>query len=233
MLHNTIGERLRRMMAEHGFSAAQLAKNANVKPSFIYDIINGKSTNPSIVKLAHIANVLNINISLLIGNEPENYSARSHTLRSKKYRLECERNHSNDYVTIAGLLVQTSHNGKSVIAADERRNFHLFCKHWIQNHLQVSPFDLRLLFVPGDNMEPTLGAGDIILVDTTKRHPSPVGIFVLFDGFGLIVKRLESISNTTPPIIRIISDNLQYSTYERVMDELHIIGRVVWFARAL
>lgn len=82
-------------------------------------------------------------------------------------------------------------------------------------------------------MEPSLCAGDMILIDITKKSPTPPGIFVLFDGFGLVTKRLEFISNTNPPAIRIISDNAQYSAYERTIDELHIIGRVVWFAREL
>jgi phage repressor protein C with HTH and peptisase S24 domain len=37
----------------------------------------------------------------------------------------------------------------------------------------------------------------------------------------------------TPQMPRISSENSAYSSYQRRIDEVHIIGRVVWFARRL
>jgi phage repressor protein C with HTH and peptisase S24 domain len=34
-------------------------------------------------------------------------------------------------------------------------------------------------------------------------------------------------------MLRISSENSAYSSYQRRIDEVHIIGRVVWFARRL
>ena len=61
--------------------------------------------------------------------------------------------------------------------------------------------------------------------------PPPPGIFVLFDGMGLVAKRLENIPNDDPPKVRVIPDNTFYSAYERTADEVNIIGRIRWFAR--
>lgn len=227
-LHTQIGKRLRLLMAERGLSATQLAKNADVKPSFIYDVIHGKSTNPSVVKLSQIAAAMEVDIaSLLMEEQP--VTASSH--RPRKLQLDTERN--DNYVTISSILVEASMGGGTIVTSEEQGKPYYFRQEWIRDRLGVTHDDLRMIFVRGDSMEPTLCAGDMILIDITKKSPTPPGIFVLFDGFGLVAKRLEFISNTTPPAIRIISDNAQYSAYERTIDELHIIGRVVWFAREM
>ena len=54
-------------------------------------------------------------------------------------------------------------------------------------------------------MMPTLHDGDIVLVG--RRTPTPPGVFVLYDGMGLVAKRVEHITNSDPPRVRIISDN--------------------------
>lgn len=82
-------------------------------------------------------------------------------------------------------------------------------------------------------MTPTLNSGDVVLVDTSRRMPTPPGIFVLHDGMGLVAKRLEHIPNSDPPQVRIVSDNPHYPPYERLVDEMNIIGRIRWFAREM
>ena len=90
---------------------------------------------------------------------------------------------------------------------------------------------LKLLSVSGDSMSPTLEDGDLVMIDTGRHMPSPPGIFILDDGVGLVAKRVDAIPNTTPPQLRLSSDNPAYSNYQRRLDEVHIVGRVVWFAR--
>ena len=53
------------------------------------------------------------------------------------------------------------------------------------------------------------------------------------DGLGVVVKRLEHVMGTEPPRLRISSDNDRHQSYERTLDEVNIIGRVVWVARRL
>jgi phage repressor protein C with HTH and peptisase S24 domain len=89
------------------------------------------------------------------------------------------------------------------------------------------------MHVEGDSMTPTLVDGDIVLVDTARKIPTPPGIFVLHDGMGLVAKRLEHIPQSDPPRVRIISDNSFYQPYECTADEVNIIGRIRWFAREM
>jgi len=87
--------------------------------------------------------------------------------------------------------------------------------------------ELRIITVIGDSMEPTLLPGQRILVDTGDRKPSPPGIFVVWDGLGLVVKRIQLLPHSEPPRVKIASDNAKYDPYERAIDEAYIQGRVI------
>ena len=76
-----------------------------------------------------------------------------------------------------------------------------------------------------------LASGDRIVVDTNQRVPVPSGIFVVWDGLGLVAKRVEHVPNSDPPKVIIKSVNPDDQTYERDAEEVRIVGRVVWSAR--
>lgn len=90
-----------------------------------------------------------------------------------------------------------------------------------------------MLEIPSDSMEPVLYAGDQVLINVARRTPSPPGIFVVHDGFGLVAEQLELTPNSDPPEITLTSANRRYPPYRRHIDEITIIGRVVWFGRRL
>ena len=89
------------------------------------------------------------------------------------------------------------------------------------------PGSIRVIKVIGDSMAPTLRPGTWVMVDLRDRHPSPPGIFVVWDGLGLVIKRVEFVPCTDPPTVRILSDNAHYRACERALDEAHIQGRVI------
>jgi phage repressor protein C with HTH and peptisase S24 domain len=72
-----------------------------------------------------------------------------------------------------------------------------------------------------------------ILVDTSQRVPVPPGIFVIWDGMGIVAKRIDHVPHSEPPKIVIKSINPEYQTYERDGEEVNIVGRVIWAARRL
>jgi phage repressor protein C with HTH and peptisase S24 domain len=63
--------------------------------------------------------------------------------------------------------------------------------------------------------------------------PVSPGIFAIWDGMGLVAKRIEHEPNSDPPMLVIKSVNPEYQTYQRMAEEVHIIGRVVWTSRRL
>jgi phage repressor protein C with HTH and peptisase S24 domain len=217
---NVIGARLKIEMRKRGLSSSELARRADVLTSFLYDIISGKSANPSTVKLARVADALGISLHSLVSGEGGSEHAQHSQLPS-------------DCVTIPRITVTASAGGGNVVTREEADEFYYFREQWIRSKLGARVDDLRMLYVSGDSMEPTLCHQDIILVDTSRTLPTPPGVFVLFDGLGLVVKRLEYVAHPEMPRLRIISDNTQYSTYERAIADVKVIGRVVWFAREI
>lgn len=96
--------------------------------------------------------------------------------------------------------------------------------------LGVRPAAASMIRVEGDSMEPTLADGDEILVDSDRRAvEGRGGVFVIrLDGL-VMVKRLR------PAIggIEVASDNPAYPVRFCRGGTVEVIGRVVWFSRAL
>ena len=90
----------------------------------------------------------------------------------------------------------------------------------------ADPAALRILRVRGESMEPEVRGGDRIVVDTASRVPATGELFVLWDGAGLVVKRVEFLQGE-PPRLRLISANPDYTPYECLAEEAHIVGKVI------
>ncbi len=133
---------------------------------------------------------------------------------------------------VAAVTYVPDGNG-GLVAADDVRGTWSLPAEYLGSELRVNSDNARIVEVQGDSMEPTLRAGDRVMVDTAYKLPSPAGVFALWDGFGVVVKRIEHVPNSDPPILKVKSDNKFHDEYERTADEVNIIGRVVWFARRL
>ena len=96
---------------------------------------------------------------------------------------------------------------------------------------RTAPENLRILGARGDSMEPLIGEGDRIVVDLSCRTPVTGEMVVLWDGGGLVVKRVEMLPRSEPPALRLISANPAYEPYTCLADEAHIVGKVVWTIR--
>ena len=109
--------------------------------------------------------------------------------------------------------------------------------HWPENVLRheggAAPENLRILKVRGNSMEPEMREGDRVVVDISRRLPATGEKFVLWDGNGLVVKRIETVHGDTvnedkPPRIRLISVNPDYAPYSCLVQEVHLVGKVLW-----
>lgn len=67
-------KRIKQKMAEKGINARQLAKLSGVGDSFVYDILNGKSKNPTSSKLNLISRELGVSIAYLMNMETDDLS---------------------------------------------------------------------------------------------------------------------------------------------------------------
>jgi len=95
----------------------------------------------------------------------------------------------------------------------------------MQGVLHALAKHIRAFEVIGDSMEPRLFEGDRVFVDLRYTIPSPEGIFALWDGYGLVIKRLQIVMGSDPMRIRVISANGSYAPYEVGIDDVKIVGR--------
>lgn len=98
---------------------------------------------------------------------------------------------------------------------------------YIRGELRIAQSAVRIVEVLGDSMEPTLKTGDRVLIDTNHKVPSPPGVYAVWDGYGVVIKRIEQVRNVDRPMVRLISDNKNHAAYEVSIEEAAIIGRVV------
>ncbi len=215
-----LNDRLRECMDAVGKKPRQVADEAGVGSSFVHDILLGRSANPTTEKLDRVARVLGTSVGYLLHGERSGMRPGPRQPRP-------------GYVAVPFVKVEASLGGGALATDEEHDEPWFFRRSWLRDTLGAKAPDLRLIGVKGDSMEPTLLNGDIVMLDVADRISTPPGIFVLFDGIGLVAKRLEPVPNSDPPLVRIISDNPRYDTYARTLEEIAVVGRVIWFARAL
>lgn len=102
----------------------------------------------------------------------------------------------------------------------------VFPDAYLRHELRARPGAIIVLEVIGDSMSPTVESGDRVFVDTSYQRPTPDGVYVIDEGDGPLVKRVQLVRRSDPPEIRIISDNKNHETYTLRLDDVRIIGRV-------
>ncbi len=114
--------------------------------------------------------------------------------------------------------------GPGALAVDERPfDSFRFSRRWLKEQ-GLSAAQLSTIRVQGDSMEPLLQDGDEILVDRAQRALRD-GIHVVRLGDALMVKRLAAAG---PGRATLLSQNRAYPPIEVALDELEVVGRVVW-----
>ena len=127
--------------------------------------------------------------------------------------------------------VAASAGGGAVNVSEQIVDYIRFKSDWIKQVLGVSAQHVALISVKGDSMETTLSDGDMIMVDTTDRRFEANAIYVLQLEGSLLVKRIQRKVDGT---IVIKSDNKAYepeSVRGDMVDQLNVVGRVVWYGR--
>ena len=136
-------------------------------------------------------------------------------------------------VEIPILDVEASAGFGAVAASENAQTRFGFDERWLRSLSSAKSASLSIVRVTGDSMEPTLSDGDEVLVDASD-HASRLrdGIYVLRADDALVVKRVAIRPGGKQ--ITIASDNPAYPTWNDMdRSEVHVVGRVIWFGRAL
>lgn len=114
------------------------------------------------------------------------------------------------------------------------RPYFAFDGQWVQAMFpDRNAADLAVLQIEGDAMSPTLNAGDTILIDTADGSDRlRDGLYALQANELAVIRRIviDPFEQTT----EIRADNESYPRRaSRQREDIHVIGRVVWFGRRL
>lgn len=204
-----------------GTNPTAVSRKAGLNDTAVRDIIEGKSKSPKTATVGKIAKALGCTTADLLGERVSAPAAR----RARGDVVEIP---ELDVHVMAGL--GGADDGNTIMAAHEAAaivGMHTFPVESFREAYGVDPGRIRLVPVRGNSMEPELWSGQRAMVDIQDKSPSPPGIFVVWDGLGLVLKYVEVIPNSDPLRVRISSAHQAFQPYERTLDEAHINGRVI------
>lgn len=87
-----------------------------------------------------------------------------------------------------------------------------------------NPENLKIMRLSGDNMEPTILSGSLIMYDTSALEYSGDGIYIIRYDDRITLKRVQRTSNEQY-ILK--SENPRYQDVRCSLEELNILGRVI------
>lgn len=187
----------------------ELAEAVGVEPSTISQIVN-RHRLPSIELAARIAEAFDISL-------PELFACKDDELPDV------------EFVPLVKAVPRAGSGGLEI--DDERKKFYSFHSSFLRRK-QGTVETMRLFYVDGDSMEPTLYSGDMIMVNLRQTHISTGGIYLIRLEGELMVKRLE---NRPGGVLLIRSDNDRYNDIpvdknDEAID-VEVFGRMVWSCR--
>lgn len=219
-----LGTRLRKL--ESGFAnREEAARAAGVAKSTLQRWIEGKS-DPSFEGLVRLAAAAGVSVEwLATGQGKQGPSVEG--LRQQIKGI------GNGFVMVPRYNVEAS-AGPGALADEENILDHMaFQEGWVRRTLRADPRKLALISAVGDSMEPTIRAGDLLLIDTGVNEVIDDAIYVIAMDGHLVVKRLQRFFGGA---VAVKSDNPTYVEQTLNADEAGyttVAGRVRWIGRLI
>lgn len=238
-------ERIKSKLDELGISERDASLKIAGNPDLIRNIKRGRSDNLRGPRLVQLATLLRVSPEWLATGDHAHMSSEE-VAATLSANTEAENNGASTLEPYQGDLPGSVPEidaragagegklGEEVVSLRRGEAYvgHRVTAEWVfppaylRHELRSQPSGIWVLEVVGDSMSPTLESGDRVIVDTTHSRPSPDGIYVIDEGNGPMVKRLQLIRKSAPAEMRIISDNDHHETYNLRLDDVRVIGRV-------
>lgn len=203
--------------AEPPISVSEMADRIGMPPDSLKKIFQRPTDNPRGDVIGKIAKELNVHPAWL----------RDGTPVGNLNKIEIE-SIDRRYVFVTELDVRAE-GGHGLMVPDHQKERGRWAlpKDILEGRTTAPASGLRIITVYGTSMSPDYQPGDRVMVDTEDRLPSPAGTFALWDGFGLVIKYVEMVPYSEPPMVRLISVNKAFQTYELPAADVTINGRVI------
>lgn len=243
-----LAERIQSRLKALNLKAAVVAREAGLKPDYVRDVLRGSKKSISAEHVAALARVLQCNLNWLTTGEGEHLSSEDVAAGMdggdesppETAGTSALKNYSG---SVFGAVPEVDARagagngsvGENVVIPLRRGETYVghrvvsewvFPPSYLRHELRLQPGGVVVLEVVGDSMSPTLHSGDRIIIDTGHSQPSPDGIYVIDEGDGPMVKRLQLVRRSDPPEVLIISDNPHHKEYTLRLEDVRIIGRV-------
>lgn len=201
-------ERLKKICAMVG-NASALAKKAGISNSGLSRYLAGG--DPSRKVLVSLALAAGVNLNwLATGEGPVEKSG------------EAARPGSLTMLPFLGAL--ESPNDEVIPGRKKNLTSQAFCRYWLGSH-GLDSKALAAMHIRGDSMSPTIRDEDLVLIDVTTKDIQDDKIYVIQDGHGLLVRRLQLEPGGQ---VRALCDNPTHREFAVSRGALEIVGRVVW-----
>ncbi|MEW6529211.1 MAG: S24 family peptidase [Thermodesulfobacteriota bacterium] len=138
-------------------------------------------------------------------------------------------NEARDYISVSTVRPDLAADGRVRPEQGGVPQKYAFRAAWL-NHIISDPQKAILMDVDGDSMSPTLQDKDTVLIDLSRKEIVAEGIYAVAVANVIQLKRLSILPGGQ---IRVIADNPAYHSYTASAGDLHVIGRMIWFGRAI
>lgn len=222
-------ERMKEVIRMVG-SAEKLARLTGLSARGIGQYASGTS-DPTRSKVVTLAEAAGVNVLWLATGEGPKLKGETAKRSLSELAFSEGEQPPEGYIRVPRYDVAASAGGGALNVSEQVVDYIQFKPDWIKNVLGASAQNLALIRVKGDSMETTLSDGDVLLVDTTDRRFEASAIYVLQLEGSLLVKRIQRKVDGT---VVIKSDNKAYepeTVRGDMVDQLHVVGRVVWYGR--
>lgn len=244
-IENGLKARIRHC-ADVAGSGDALARKSGVPRRTLENYLSGRS-EPKASGLAAIAKAVDVSLDwLILGEGPMHAAAVEMYATTRRGAEAAVADNSNladlrrqvegignGFVLVPRYSVEAS-AGPGALTSEENVIDHMaFQEGWVRRVLRADPRKLALISAVGDSMEPTIRAGDLLLVDTGVNEVIDDAIYVIAMDGHLMVKRLQRFFNGA---VSVKSDNAAYVEQTLNAEEAgyaRIAGRVRWIGRLI
>ncbi|MDX2236640.1 MAG: LexA family transcriptional regulator [Hyphomonadaceae bacterium] len=228
-----------------GLSEREVSRRAGLNESFLKDWRLHPSRRPRQDTLERLAPALNWTVGQMLAEadavadsgraayEVDTPAGGLPVAAAKRDAREASRV-GGAFLMVPEYDVRAAAGGGTIPEREEVRSLWPFSRSTM-NALRLDGRDLAIVEVVGDSMAPTLISGDKVMVDLADHRVGVPGLFAIWDGDGLVVKRVERMwaRPESPQRLKLISDNTAHTPYEVDLQWVHIVGRVVLLVRRL
>ncbi|HGO5814497.1 TPA: XRE family transcriptional regulator [Mannheimia haemolytica] len=210
---NSLAFRMKSVMQSKGISQSLLAEKIGSSQQAIALILSEQISSPK--KIVEIADALDVDVNWLKtgkGKAPDfaNFEGNSTVSGVEVAQM----------LRVEVLDVYASAGNGSFVTGDLTAYTHAVefeNAYFAQVFQRANAKGLSIINVDGDSMEPTIGNGDLLFVDTTKSAYQGDGVYVFSYGENLYVKRLQFAGDE----LLVISDNPLYKEWRITSENEH------------